>query len=110
MYASLADRSTRQLLKRLARLDVLLIDELGYLNLKPEQSNIFFKLMEERYRQHSTLITTNLVYDEWPNFLGSRPMVEAMMRSLRHYCLPVNIDGHSIRVLQGCGTPSGSPA
>jgi DNA replication protein DnaC len=48
MYASLADRSTRQLLKRLARLDVLLIDEFGYLNLKPEQSNIFFKLMEER--------------------------------------------------------------
>src|ERR1039458_3672441 len=48
MYASLADRSTRQFLKRLARLDVLLIDELGYLNLKPEQSNIFFKPMEER--------------------------------------------------------------
>ena len=60
MYASLADRSTRQLLKRLARLDLLLVDELGYLNLKPEQSNIFFKLMEERYRQHSTIITTNL--------------------------------------------------
>ena len=60
MYASLADRSTRQLLKRLARLDVLLIDEFGYLNLKPEQSNIFFKLMEERYRRHSTIITTNL--------------------------------------------------
>jgi len=59
MYASLADRSSRQLLKRLARLDVLLIDKFGYLSLKPEQSNIFFKLMEERYRQHSTIITTN---------------------------------------------------
>src|SRR6266516_2888891 len=86
MYASLADRSTRRLLNRLARLDVLLIDEFGYLNLKPEQSNTFFKLMEERYRQHSTLITTNLVYDEWPNFLGSRPMVEALLSRLRHYC------------------------
>src|SRR5436853_3336673 len=85
MYASLADRSTRQLLKRLARLDVLLIDELGYLNLKPEQSNIFFKLMEERYRQHSTLITTNLVYDEWHNFLCNRPMVETLITRLRHY-------------------------
>jgi DNA replication protein DnaC len=59
MYASLADRSTRQLLNRRARLDVLLIDELGYLNLQPEQSNIFFKLMEERYSRHSTMITTN---------------------------------------------------
>ena len=48
MCASLTDRSTRQLLKRLARLDVLLVDELGSLNLKPEQSNIFFKLMDER--------------------------------------------------------------
>src|SRR5688572_14102900 len=37
MYASLADRSTRRLLNRLARLDVLLIDEFGYLNLRPEQ-------------------------------------------------------------------------
>lgn len=47
------------MLKRLARLDVLLIDEFGYLNLKPEQSNVFFKLMEERYHRHSTIITTS---------------------------------------------------
>jgi len=97
MYASLADRSTRQLLKRLARLHVLAIDELGYVNLKPEQSNIFFKLMEERYRQFPTIITTNLVYDEWPNFLGSRPLVEALLSRLRHQCHTVHIDGPSLR-------------
>ena len=101
MYASLADRSTRQLLKRLARLDVLLIVEFGYLNLKPEQSNIFFKLMEERYRQHATIVTTNLDYDEWPNFLGNRPMVEALLSRLRHYCHTVRIDGPSLREPQG---------
>jgi DNA replication protein DnaC len=101
MYASLADRSTRQLLKRLARLDVLLIDEFGYLNLKPEQSNIFFKLMEERYCHHSTLITTNLDYEEWPNFLGNRPMVEALLSRLRHYCHTVRIQGPSLRDPQG---------
>jgi DNA replication protein DnaC len=101
MYASLADRSTRQLLKRLARLDVLLIDEFGYLNLKPEQSNIFFKLMEERYRRHSTIITTNLDYDEWANFLGNRPMVEALLSRLRHYCHTVRIKGPSLREPQG---------
>jgi len=101
MYASLADRSTRQLLKRLARLDVLLIDELGYLNLKPEQSNIFFKLMEERYHRRASIITTNLEYDEWPNFLGNRPMVEALLSRLRHYCHTVRIDGPSLRDPQG---------
>jgi DNA replication protein DnaC len=101
MYASLADRSTRRLLNRLARLDVLLIDEFGYLNLKPEQSNIFFKLIEERYHRHSTIITTNLIYDEWHNFLGNKPMVEALLRRLRHYCHTVSIDGPSLCDLQG---------
>ena len=101
MYASLADRSTRQLLKRLARLDVLLIDEFGYLNLKPEQSNIFFKLMEERYHRHSTIITTNLEYGEWHNFLGNKAMVEALLNRLRHYCHTVRIQGPSLRDPQG---------
>jgi DNA replication protein DnaC len=101
MYASLADRATPQLLKRLARMDVLLVDELGYVNLKPEQANIFFKLMEERYHRHSTIITTNLVYDEWPNFLGNRPLVAALLSRLRHYCHTVHIKGPSIRDPQG---------
>ena len=101
MYSSLADRSTRQLMKRLARLDVLQIDEFGYLNLKPEQSNIFFKLMEERYRRHSTIITSNLDYDEWHNFLGNRAMVDALLSRLRHYCHTVRIKGPSLRDPQG---------
>ncbi len=101
MYASLADRSTRQLLKRLARLDVLLIDEFGYLNLKPEQSNIFFKLMEERYHRHATMLTTNLEYDEWHNFLGAKAMVEALLSRVRHDCHTVHIQGPSLRDPQG---------
>jgi DNA replication protein DnaC len=101
LYASLADRSTPRLLKRLARLDLLLIDEFGYLNLKPEQSNAFFKLMEERYRRHSTIVTTNLDYDEWPNFVGNKPMVEALLSRLRHHCHTVRINGPSLRDPQG---------
>src|SRR5437879_8521336 len=65
MYASIADRASRKLIRRLARLDLLLIDEIGYVNLRPEQTNIFFKLMEERYRRKATLIPTNLEYDQW---------------------------------------------
>jgi hypothetical protein len=101
MYASLADRSSRQLLNRLSRLDVLLIDELGYLTLKPEQSNIFLKLMEERYHRHSTIITTNLSYDEWGNFLGNPAMVDALLSRVRHYCHTIRIDGPSLRDPQG---------
>ncbi len=102
MYTSLADYSSRKLLDRLVRLDVILVDELGYLNLRPEQSNIFFKLMEERYaRRKATLITTNLDYDEWYAFLGQKEMVGALLDRLRHRCHSIRIDGPSLR------TPSG---
>jgi DNA replication protein DnaC len=43
----------------------------------------------------------NLGYDEWPNFLGNRPMVEALLSRLRHYCHTVRIDGPSLCELQG---------
>lgn len=101
MYASLADRSSRKLLNKLANLDLLLIDEMGYLNLRPEQTNIFFKLMEERYNRRATLITTNLDYDEWHEFLGKRAMVEALLSRLRHRCHTLRIDGPSLREPQG---------
>jgi len=101
MYASLADRSSRQLVRRLARVDILLIDELGYTNLKPEQANIFFKLMEERYRRRPTILTTNLDYDEWPNLLGNRHMAEALLSRLRHYCHTIRIQGPPLREPQG---------
>jgi len=63
MYGSIADRSSRRLIDRFMNIDILLIDEMGYLNLQPQQSNLFFKLMDERYCRKSTLITTNLEYD-----------------------------------------------
>lgn len=97
MYASLADRSSRKLVARLAKVDVLVVDEMGYLNLRPEQTNIFFKLMEERYRRRATIITTNLEYDEWHNFLGNKALVDALLSRLRHQCHTVKIEGPSLR-------------
>ena len=97
MYASLADRSTRKLLNRISRMDLLVIDEMGYLNLRPEQSNIFFKLMEQRYTKKATIITTNLKYNEWYSFLGQKEMVGALLDRLRHHCTTVEIEGPSLR-------------
>lgn len=101
MYASLADRSTRKLLSYLARVDVLVVDEMGYLNLRPEQTNIFFKLMEERYSQRPTIITTNLDYSEWANFLGNKALVDALLSRLRHRCHTIRVEGPSLRDAQG---------
>ena len=98
MFRSLADHSSRKLLDRIMRMEVLQIDELGYLNLRAEQSNIFFKLMEERYaRRLCTIITTNLDYEEWYGFLGQKPMVQALLDRMRHRCHTIRIDGTSLR-------------
>ena len=101
MYASMADRSSRQLLNRLSRIPLICIDELGYLNLKPEQTNLFFKLMEDRYNRFSTIITSNLEFSEWHELLGNRGLVEALLSRLRHRCHTVRIEGPSLRKPQG---------
>lgn len=101
MYASVADRSSRKLLNYLTRVDVLLIDELGYLNLRPEQTNIFFKLMQERHHRRPTLITTNLDYEEWHGFLGNKLLVDALLSRIRERCHTIRIDGPCLRAQQG---------
>lgn len=98
LYASLADRSTTKLLNALCRYDLLLLDELGYLNLTKEQMNAFFKLMKERYEAgKSTIITTNLEPEDWYNLLEPKDMVDALLDRLYHRCVIIKIDGKSLR-------------
>jgi DNA replication protein DnaC len=98
LYASLADHSSTRLLKRLSAYDVLVIDELGYLTLQPEQVNAFFKLLEQRYGRKSTLITTNLPYEEWNQLFQRKSLVDAMLDRLKHHCVTITIDGPSLRM------------
>lgn len=98
LYASLADRSTQRLIKTLSRYAVLLIDELGYLTLKPEQVNAFFRLMDERYGRTSTIITTNLVYADWYALFQRKPLVDALLNRLQHHCVTIHMGGPSLRV------------
>jgi DNA replication protein DnaC len=97
LYASLADRSTARLLKRLSGMQVLLIDELGYLSLKPEQVNAFFRLMDARYNRVSTIITTNLELSDWYELFQKKPLVDALLDRLQHHCITIRIDGPSLR-------------
>ena len=98
LYASLADRSTPKLINNLCRYDLLLIDELGYLTLKPEQINAFFKLMGERYGRKSSIITTNLDYPEWYELFQRKTLVDALLDRLKHHCITIRINGPSLRV------------
>jgi DNA replication protein DnaC len=97
LYASLADRSTPKLIKRLCNYPILVIDELGYLTLKTEQVNSFFKLIGERYAKSSTIITTNLDYNDWYGLFQKKALVDALLDRLKHRCIAITIDGPSLR-------------
>jgi len=97
LYASLADHSTTRLIKRLAAYDVLAVDELGYMNLKPEHANALFQLLEQRYARKTTLITTNLDFDQWYALFRNKPLVDALLDRLQHHCIVLRLAGPSLR-------------
>jgi DNA replication protein DnaC len=97
LYASLADRTTSRLLKTLATYDLIVIDELGYLTLTPEQINIFFKFIDMRYLKKSTIITTNLDFEAWYDVFKQKELVDAMLDRFKHCCTVVHIQGPSLR-------------
>ena len=109
LYASLADRSTARLLNRLSRYDLLQIDELGYLTLKPEQVNAFFKLLDMRYGRRPSIITTNLDYPDWYELFQRKPLVDALLDRLQHHCITIRIDGPSLRVPDADSNLEASP-
>lgn len=82
-----ADRSTRRRLQRLARLELLLIEEFGFISpLEPQQVNAFFRLMDDRCNRKSTIIVTNLGFEEWGKFLGGSAVVAALISRLLQNC------------------------
>ena len=106
LYASLADRSTVGLLNQLCRLPLIVIDELGYLNLKPEQVNAFFRLMDQRYNLRlSTIVTTNVDLPDWYELFQKKPLVDALLDRLQHRCTLLRLSGASLR-----SEPAGSQA
>ena len=82
-----------------------MIDELGYLNLKSEQVNAFFRLMDQRYGRVSTLLTTNLDYPAWYGLFDNKPLVDALLDRLQHHCITIRIDGPSLRTAAAPDAP-----
>ena len=82
LYASLADRSEQQVLRKYVRYDCLVIDEVGYVEIEPAQVGLFFTLLQKRHKQRSTLITSNLGFSEWASFLKNPHLTAALVDRL----------------------------
>lgn len=91
LYASLADRSDRKVLKRFASIDCLLIDEVGYASLDKMQAGLFFDLMKMRHKKCCTIITSQLGFDEWNSFINDRHLTAAILDRLTENCTVFNM-------------------
>lgn len=91
LYQSMADRSHRNLIRRLAALDCLLIDEVGYVPVEKEQAGLFFDLMKQRHRKRCTILTTQLGFDEWNTFIGNTHLTAALIDRITENCTVFNM-------------------
>ena len=98
LYASLADQSQEQVLRKYCSYDCLLIDEVGYVEVEPTQVGLFFTLMQKRHKSKTTLITSNLGFSEWGSFLKNKHLTAALIDRLTETSHVINMKNcHSLR-------------
>ena len=84
-------------LKTLSKYKLLIIDEVGYLPIDIEASNMLFQLINKRYEKNSTIITTNKPFAKWGELFGDNMIANAILDRLLHHSHVINITGKSYR-------------
>ena len=86
--------------KKLSRLKLLIIDELGFVPLSRTGSELLFEVFSQRYERGSILVTTNLPFDEWTETFGSERLTGALLDRLTHHVHILEMNGDSYRLKQ----------
>jgi DNA replication protein DnaC len=97
---SLADAvgKLKSMLEGLMRVELLIIDELGYLELNKKVASMLFQLVAKRYEKSSIIITSNKPFDEWGQIFGDDVVAAAIIDRLLHHGYPFFINGKSYRL------------
>jgi DNA replication protein DnaC len=91
LYASIADHTQEKVLRQYAKFDCLLIDEVGYVEVEPQQAALFFALMQKRHKRRTTLVTSNLGFSEWKTFLKNEHLTAALLDRLTETSYVINM-------------------
>src|ERR1700721_3628275 len=87
-----------RLQKNLARQELLIVDELGFVPLSKTGAEMLFEVFSQRYERTSTLVTSNLPFAEWTEVLGSERLTGALLDRLTHHVHILEMNGDSFRL------------
>jgi DNA replication protein DnaC len=93
-----------RLLGQLDRLDLLIIDELGYLSFSRSGAELLFQVFADRYERRSVLVTSNLAFSEWGSVFQADRMTAALLDRLTHRCDIFEMNGESYRFRESMKT------
>ena len=92
-------RELTRLQQRLLRVDVLIIDELGFVPFDRAGGELLFNLITDRYERRATVVTTNLTFAEWVTvFAGDEKLTTALLDRLAHHATVITTKGKSYRM------------
>ena len=94
------ERRLLNLQRKLARLKLLIIDELGFVPLSKTGAELLFEVFSQRYERGSVLATSNLPFDEWTEIFGSQRLTGALLDRLTHHVNILEMNGDSFRLKQ----------
>ena len=86
-----------RLQKQLDKVDLLILDELGYLSFSRTGAELLFQVIADRYERASVLITSNLPFSEWQQVFQGERMTAALLDRLTHHCEIFEMNGESYR-------------
>jgi len=97
LLAAKRDLRLEKELKRLDRFDVVILDDIGYVQQDREEMEVLFTLLAERYERRSVMITSNLVFSQWDKIFKDSMTTAAAIDRVVHHSVILEMTGKSIR-------------
>lgn len=98
LYEEMLQGNLAEMLEKLNKIDLLIVDELSYIKMDKERESLFFQIIRQRYEKSSLIITTNLPMGKWNELFTGQLAATAILDRLLHHCHVLSITGDSYRV------------
>lgn len=92
------DRTLQRLRAQLNKLDLLILDELGYVPASKSGAELLFDVIAMAYERSSIIVTSNLPFEQWTEVLGNERLTGAVLDRLTHRCHILEVNGPSFRL------------